>query len=59
VYRVKAKSKGRNIRIPSSCPINFDFSVNRIECKICRYFDICLKINNKAMSLAKGISPKR
>ncbi|ADM28330.1 hypothetical protein Igag_1528 [Ignisphaera aggregans DSM 17230] len=56
---MKAKGKGRNLRVPSSCPINFDFSVNRIECKICRYFDICLKINNKAMSLAKGISPKR
>ncbi len=53
---MKAKSIRKNIRTPSSCPINFDFSVNRIECKTCRYFDTCLKINNMAMNLAKSIT---
>ncbi len=53
------KGKRRNTKAPLSCAINFDFSISRIECKICRHFDICLKINNKAMSLAKGILSKR
>ena len=39
-------------RLPRSCPINFDFSVDRIECKTCRYFETCLRVYNMARRIA-------
>jgi len=42
----------RGSRIPTKCSINFDFSLDRIECKVCRYFETCLNVYNKAQKLA-------
>ncbi|MEM0006174.1 MAG: hypothetical protein QXJ56_00215 [Ignisphaera sp.] len=53
------ENRNRNRRnraaLPRTCPINFDFSSTRIECKICEHFDRCLKTFIKAEKLAKGL----
>lgn len=46
--------KSRTI-VPLLCPINFDFSSTRIECKTCKHFNGCLRIYIKAEKLAKEI----
>ena len=56
--RGPAKRRGSGLKLPRSCPINFDFSVDRIECKTCRYFEVCLRIYSKAMKLASKASRK-
>ncbi len=50
-----SRGRGRvgKLRLPRSCPVNFDFSVDRIECKTCRYFEVCLRVYNMARRIAK------
>lgn len=45
----------RGLKTPNNCAINFEFSFDRIECKLCKYFNICLNIFTRAHKLAKNI----
>ncbi len=49
------KKVRKKIKLPLSCPINFEFSVENIDCKLCKYFDECLKIFTKAERLSRNI----
>jgi len=51
----KRKNKNQPRKF-SNCPINFEFSIDRIECKICSQFESCLNIFMKAYKLAKEVS---
>ncbi len=62
MYSGKVNDRGRAYKnrksrttVPTTCPINFDFSSIRIECKTCEYFDRCLRIFIRAEKLAKGL----
>jgi len=50
--RPRRASVPRRLRLPKKCPINFEFDVNRIECKLCPYFDACLRLYNLAKRVA-------
>jgi len=45
-------ARGRGVSLPRRCPVNFDFSIDRIECKTCKYFETCLRIYNMARRIA-------
>lgn len=45
----------RRPKLPRSCPINFDFNVHNVECKLCRYFDACLRVFRAAERLSRGV----
>jgi len=49
----------KRLRLPNTCPINFEFSIDNIECKVCKYFDLCLNVFAKAEKLSKNIVSKR
>jgi len=49
----------KRLRLPSTCPINFEFSVDNIDCKVCKYFDVCFNIFTKAERLSKNIGSRK
>ncbi len=50
--RSRSGARGRRVTLPKRCPVNFDFSIDRIECKTCKYFETCLRIYNIARRIA-------
>ena len=50
--RSRSGARDRRATLPKRCPVNFDFSIDRIECKTCKYFETCLRIYNIARRIA-------